>query len=57
MGRMAGYSGKLVTWEEALNSSLKLADADALKWDSPAPVQPDADGLYEIPTPGKTVAL
>ncbi|NHF59511.1 Gfo/Idh/MocA family oxidoreductase [Flavobacteriaceae bacterium TP-CH-4] len=53
MGRMATYSGKVIQWEEAMQSELKLVP-DALTWDSPAPVQPNADGWYEIPTPGKT---
>ena len=56
LGRMATYSGKVVKWEEAMQSDLKLAP-DELSWDSPAPVQPNADGLYTIPTPGKTVVM
>ena len=58
MGRMATYSGKLVTWEEALNSNLKLVpDEDKLTWNSNPPSMPDENGLYEIPVPGKTKAL
>ncbi len=56
LGRMATYSGKVVTWEEAMKSDLALVP-DNLTWDSKAPVQPNADGWYEIPTPGKTVVL
>jgi len=56
MGRMATYSGKVIKWEEAMNSQLQLAP-DNLTWDSPAPVQPNAEGWYEIPTPGKTVVI
>ncbi|MBM1107696.1 Gfo/Idh/MocA family oxidoreductase [Aurantibacter crassamenti] len=56
IGRMATYSGKVITWEEAMKSELKLVP-DALTWDSPAPVQPNADGWYEIPTPGKSIVM
>ncbi len=56
IGRMATYSGKVIKWEEAMQSELKLVP-DTLTWESPAPVQPDANGLYPIPTPGKTVVM
>ncbi|SNY94459.1 Gfo/Idh/MocA family protein [Flagellimonas pacifica] len=53
MGRMATYSGDIITWEQALNSTLQLVP-DNLNWDSEAPTQPDADGKYKIPVPGVT---
>ncbi len=53
IGRMATYSGKIIKWDEAMQSNLDLAPDD-LTWDSPAPVQPNADGSYTIPIPGKT---
>ena len=56
IGRMATYSGKVVKWEEAMQSQLDLAPDD-LTWDSPAPVQPMADGLYKIPVPGESVVM
>ena len=57
-GRMATYSGKNLSWEEAINSDLKLADVDNFKsYDQEAPVKPDEDGNYEIPMPGKTKVL
>ncbi|QCW99589.1 Gfo/Idh/MocA family oxidoreductase [Aggregatimonas sangjinii] len=56
IGRMATYSGKVVTWDEAMKSELSLVP-DNLSWDAPAPVQPNAEGEYDIPTPGKTVVL
>ena len=56
IGRMATYSGQIITWEEAMKSELKLVP-DGLTWDSPAPVQPNADGWYEIPTPGKSIVM
>ena len=56
LGRMATYSGKVVSWDDAMKSKLSLVP-ESLTWDSPAPVQPNAAGLYDIPTPGKTVVL
>ncbi len=56
MGRMATYSGKLIEWDEALNSKLDLLPK-AFAWDALAPVQPDANGFYPVAMPGRTVAL
>ena len=41
MGRMAAYTGEEVTWEEALNSEIKLVP-DNLEWDMNLPVRPMA---------------
>jgi predicted dehydrogenase len=58
LGRMAAYSGQLVTWDQALASNLELAPGlDKLTLDSPAPVMPDAQGRYPIPMPGLTAAF
>lgn len=56
MGRMATYSGKVIKWEEAINSSLVLVP-DNLTWDSKPPVMPNPDGFYKIPMPGQTVVM
>jgi hypothetical protein len=53
LGRMATYSGKLVTWDEAFLSTLSLT-TDAETWDAPAPVTPDGDGRYAVAIPGVT---
>ncbi|MGX1929330.1 Gfo/Idh/MocA family protein [Flagellimonas sp. 2504JD4-2] len=53
MGRMATYSGDIITWDQALNSDIQLVP-DNLNWDSEAPTLPDADGNYKIPVPGVT---
>jgi myo-inositol 2-dehydrogenase/D-chiro-inositol 1-dehydrogenase len=55
LGRMAVYSGKLVEWDEAINSKLQLMP-EKVSWDMKPPVEPDADGNYPIAVPGKTVA-
>ncbi len=58
LGRMATYSGKAIKWEDAINSDLALADFDNFKsYDDEAPVKPDANGNYAIPTPGVTKVL
>ena len=55
LGRMATYTGQQVTWEEAINSDLKLVpDEDKLTFDSAPPVVPDASGNYPIPIPGQS---
>jgi len=39
MGRMAAYTGKQLTWDEALNSQEKLFP-EHLEWDGHLDVQP-----------------
>ncbi|HUR44298.1 MAG TPA: Gfo/Idh/MocA family oxidoreductase [Candidatus Saccharimonadales bacterium] len=57
MGRMSAYSGKEVTWEQALNSKLVLAP-DQFTWDAMPKVVPGPDGNYPVATPGpQTVAF
>jgi len=55
LGRMATYSGKVVTWEEAINSELDLMP-ETYAWDANPPVLPNPEGRYENPTPGVSVA-
>ena len=53
MGRMAAHTGQIVTYDQMLNHEHEFApDLDKLTIDSPAPVQPDADGRYPVPMPG-----
>jgi hypothetical protein len=53
---MATYSGKLIKWDEAINSTLDLSPE---KYDFAAnpPVMPNDEGEYPIPVPGKTEVL
>ncbi|WP_194777297.1 Gfo/Idh/MocA family protein [Pararhodonellum marinum] len=53
LGRYATYSGKEVSWEEALNSEMDLMPAQ-LTWDSMPKVLPNGDGFYPHAIPGKT---
>lgn len=56
LGRMATYSGKVITWEEAMKSELSLVPEE-LSWDANPPVIPNEDGSYPIPIPGKSIVL
>jgi myo-inositol 2-dehydrogenase/D-chiro-inositol 1-dehydrogenase len=53
LGRLATYSGKIVTWDAAIQSGVALT-TDAENWDADAPVSPDAEGRYAVPMPGTT---
>ncbi len=56
LGRLATYSGKSVSWDDAFHSE-KVLTTDAESWESPAPIQPLSDGSYRIPIPGVTKVL
>ncbi len=56
MGRMAAYSGQLVEWDKALNSTINL-QPPAYSWDAKPQSLPDKDGWYAVPIPGKTIAV
>ncbi len=58
IGRMAAESGKMIQWDEAMNSNLQLAPGlDHMTLDSDPPVKPDANGRYPIAMPGFTKVL
>ena len=60
LGRMATYSGKMIQWDDAINSDLLLCDVDSLSsLDDDAPMTPDEDGNYNVAVPGSkdTVVL
>jgi predicted dehydrogenase len=53
MGRMACHTGRIVTYDEILNSDHEFApDLDKLVIGGPAPLIADADGKYPVPAPG-----
>jgi predicted dehydrogenase len=53
MGRMAAHVGRIVTYDEILNSDHEFApDADKLTADGPAPLLLQDDGTYPSPMPG-----
>ncbi|MCX7886464.1 MAG: gfo/Idh/MocA family oxidoreductase, partial [Verrucomicrobiae bacterium] len=54
MGRAAVHMGRIVTWEEVMNSDFTFCPTvDSLTENSPAPVMPDEQGRYPAPVPGK----
>ena len=53
IGRMATYSGQVITWDEAIKMDQNLVP-DLYSLDDEAPVQPDENGMYPIPIPGVT---
>lgn len=57
LGRMATYSGKRITWDEAYNSDLEIGPHDLASWDREPPFGPDENGDYPVPIPGKTVVI
>ncbi len=56
MGRMATYSGKVIKWDQALNSSISLSPQQ-YAWDAKPPVVADANGVYPCAIPGVTKVL
>ncbi|MCI0492452.1 MAG: Gfo/Idh/MocA family oxidoreductase [Planctomycetes bacterium] len=56
LGRMATYSGKVVKWDEALQSTVDLSPAE-YDFAAAPPVVPDANGFYPVAVPGKTEVL
>lgn len=58
MGRAANHMGRTITWDEVLNSNFQFSPiVDDLEFGGPAPVQPDAQGNYPQPIPGKWVEV
>jgi predicted dehydrogenase len=53
MSRAAIHSGKIITWDEAIASDFRFCpNIDTMDYDTPPPIQPDADGRYPVPVPG-----
>jgi predicted dehydrogenase len=53
LGRMVDYTGKVLTWDEAIQSKQVLAPSD-YRFDATPPVVPGPDGSYPIAMPGQT---
>jgi predicted dehydrogenase len=55
MGRIAAHTGREVTYEETLHGQREYApNVDQFTFDSPPPIQANADGKYPAPQPGIT---
>ena len=58
LGRMCTYSGKEITWDDAINSKRVISPIDGdFSMDTEPPVKPLADMSYEVPMPGSTKVL
>jgi len=53
LGRMCTYSGKELTWDEALASNIDLAP-ETFSFDTTPKSLPDANGMYQLAVPGLT---
>jgi len=53
LGRMVTYTGKQITWQEAMDSAETLAPQQ-YTWDAAPPVLPDESGNYPLAVPGIT---
>ncbi|MBS1506101.1 MAG: Gfo/Idh/MocA family oxidoreductase [Bacteroidetes bacterium] len=53
LGRMATYSGQVIEWDKAINSSLNLQPKIYDFYATP-PTTPNADGFYPVAIPGVT---
>ncbi|NBC64937.1 MAG: Gfo/Idh/MocA family oxidoreductase [Bacteroidetes bacterium] len=56
MVRMASYSGKEITWDDAMNGK-KVLVPEVASFDDVPPILPDNDGFYPIAKPGVTEVL
>ena len=54
LGRMATYSGQVIEWDKALQSPLDL-QPKTLDWNAMPQSVPNAEGLYAVAVPGKTL--
>ncbi len=58
LGRMAAETGTMVTWDQAMASTVELAPGlDHYTLESEPPVRPDANGNYPVAMPGITVTV
>jgi predicted dehydrogenase len=54
MGRAACHTGQAVTWDQMMKSRFLFCDyLDRLTPESPAPIQADEDGQFQVPIPGQ----
>jgi len=56
LGRMASYSGQMIRWENAINSTVSHAP-EKYALDATPPVVADKNGLYPVAMPGVTKVL
>lgn len=58
MGRAAVHMGRIITWDEALQSNFQWCpNIDQMNEDTPPPILPNEAGQYPVPEPGKWVEI
>jgi hypothetical protein len=58
MGQIGSYTGKAVTWDQAMNSDFFYPPKpEEVRADMTPPVKPNPDGTYPVFTPGETRLL
>jgi len=58
MGQLSCYTGKEITWDQAMKSDFTLGPKlEECSFDMEPPVKPDANGIYPVPIPGGTKLL
>jgi len=58
MGQLSCYTGKEVSWEQAMKSNFMLGPRpEACSFEMAPPVKPDKNGIYPVPIPGQTKLL
>ena len=58
MGQLACYTGKEVTWDQAMKSNFMLGPKpEECSLEMEPPVKPDQNGIYPVPIPGRTKML
>jgi hypothetical protein len=53
LGRMACFTGREITWEDAMKSTFEVGPTKCT-WDMKPPVLPDDKGAYPVAIPGIT---
>ncbi|QBQ41055.1 Gfo/Idh/MocA family protein [Sphingobacterium psychroaquaticum] len=56
IGRIACYTGKVIKWDKALESTVDLMPT-TYAWDAMPKILPNAAGEYPVPMPGKNTEL
>jgi len=58
MGQISCYTGKEVTWDQAMKANFTLGPKpEECTLEMEPPVKPDAAGIYPVPIPGSTTLL
>ena len=56
LGRISTYSGKVINWDDAINSKISVMPK-TFAWEATPPTLPGVDGMYAHAVPGKTVVV